>query len=170
MKKTLLLLSILSLFVLSSCGDDDAGNTVGLSGSVTYDGEEYAIANGIFNLSEDDGDALGRFFLADGTLELSSPTQVTTSDSEIIIVMSAVSKGTSNLANGDYATSTNVPDLYVDIAVTTFDGENEIRRDAFTNGTVAISGSGSTYTLTFNASFGSGITLTGSVNGTFADS
>lgn len=172
MKKLLLTLFAGSLLFVVSCGDDDGdgnggGNVVGLNGTVTYDGSSYSIENGILNLGQSEGNAEGQFFIADGTLTVSGSNSVSTSDSQIIIVMTATSKGTSSLENGDYATSTDVPDLHVDLAVTTFDGDSQVRREAFTNGTVTISGSEDTYTVTFDAPFGSGIELTGSVDGTY---
>jgi major membrane immunogen (membrane-anchored lipoprotein) len=164
MKNTLKLL-ILSLVLLSACGkDDSSAPQLGLSGTVTFDGTSYAIANGVLTLQESGGNAIGQFFLADGTLEPTS-SGVSTSDSQIIISVSAVAKGASTLVEGSYATSTDVPDMYADVAVTTADGQ----KTAFTGGTVTISGSGNTYNLTFNVPFGQGVTLTGSVMGTYAN-
>ncbi|WP_425392849.1 hypothetical protein [Ekhidna sp.] len=165
MKKIALSITIAGLLLISSCGKDDEGPTViGLSGTVTYDGESYAISNGIFSLSVEDGNAEGEFFIADGTLTPTS-TGVSTSDSQIIISVVATSKGTSTLASGNYETSTDVPDKYADIQVTTSDGGKQ----AFTGGIVKISGSESTYSLTFEVPFGQGVELTGSVSGTFVN-
>lgn len=167
MKKLIFVLSIASLLIFSSCGSDD-GPSVGLNGTVTYNGTSYTIANGFFNLSSGSEEAIGTFFLADGILTSSSPNQVSSSDSQIFITMTARSRGSSVLTNGDYATSTDVPDLTVDLAITTVENGDQVRREAFTGGTISISGSENTYNITFDASFGSGITLTGSANGTYA--
>ena len=165
MKKILLTLSILSILIITSCGKDDGGDIqVGLTGTITFNGESHSIANGVLSLRESGGNTIGEFFLADGTLEPTS-TGVSTGDSQIIISVVAVSKGTSTLAEGAYATSTDVPDMYADVAVTTSDGKSE----AFTGGTVDISGSGNTYTLTFDVPFGSSIELSGTVKGTFVN-
>ena len=166
MKKIFLLLSVFTLIIFTSCGDDDGdsgGTTPGLTGSVTFDGQSYTIANGVFSLSESEGNAEGAFFLADGTLEVTSANQVSSSDSQIIISISATARDASVLANGDYATSTDIPDRFVDLAVTTAGGRSE----AFTNGTVSITGSGNTYTIVFDAPFAGGVTLTGTVSGTY---
>lgn len=165
MKKTILFLAVLSLFMLSSCGDDDGDDnnvTVGLSGTVMYDGSSYAIANGIFSLSVEDGNAEGEFFLADGVIEPTA-TGVSTGDSDIIISIVATSTGTTTLSSGDYQTSTNVPAQYVDVQVTTSSGSKQ----AFTGGTVNISGSGNTYNITFDVPFGQGVELSGTVSGTY---
>ncbi|MEO1255137.1 MAG: hypothetical protein AAFY41_09660 [Bacteroidota bacterium] len=175
MKNILLTLSVLALILFTACGDDDGddngGDTMelGLSGTVNYNGEEYAIANGLFRLNLIAGDAVGEFYLVDGTIEATSSDQVSASNSQIVIVMTAESNDSSTLEDGDYATSTDIPDLTVDLAVTTFDDGNQVRREAFTNGTVNIQGSDNTYTVTFNAPFGQGITLTGTVSGTYDD-
>ncbi|MEP0984794.1 hypothetical protein [Ekhidna sp.] len=164
MKKTFLFLAVISLFMLSSCGgdEDDDIASVGLNGTVSYDGTSYSIANGIFSLTIADGNAEGEFFLADGVIEPTA-TGVSTSDSEIIISIVATSTGTTTLSSGDYQTSTNVPAQYADIQVTTSSGSKQ----AFTGGTVNISGSGNTYTITFDVPFGQGIELSGTVNGTY---
>ncbi len=165
MKKLLLTLVAGSFLFITSCGDDDSdgGTSVGLSGTLTYDGETYAIANGILTLGQEEDNAVGQFFMADGTLESTSSNQVSTSDSQIIISIVATSRGTATLGNGDYATSTDVPDKYADVQVTTTDGQ----RQAFANGIVSITGSGNTYTIEFDVPFGQGVTLTGTVSGTY---
>ncbi|WP_421763335.1 hypothetical protein [Ekhidna sp.] len=164
MKKTLLFLAVISLFILSSCGgdEDDDMVSVGLIGTVSYDGTSYSIANGIFSLTIEDGNAEGEFFLADGVIEPTA-TGVSTGDSEIIISIVATSAGTTTLSSGNYQTSTNVPAQYADIQVTTSSGSKQ----AFTGGTVNISGSGNTYSITFDVPFGQGIELSGTVNGTY---
>lgn len=167
MKKLLLTLSIVSLLIITSCGDDDdATPTVGLSGTVTFNGQSYSIANGIFSLTVDDGDAIGEFFLADGTIESNGNGGVSSSDSEIIISISATATGATTLTAGDYETSTNVPDLYAFVSVVNSDGTSQ----SFVGGIVGISGSGNTYTITFtDVPFGQGVTLTGTVTGTYAN-
>ncbi|GAB4244040.1 MAG: hypothetical protein Tsb0034_22110 [Ekhidna sp.] len=164
MKKLVFALSVLSLLVIVSCGKDD-DPTPGLSGTINYNGESYSIKNGIFSLSESGGNASGSFFIADGVITSSSSNSVSSSDSNIIITVTATDKNASSLSAGDYATSTNVPDKFADVSVTTADG----RKEAFTGGTVSISGSGNTYTVAFDVPFGQGVTMTGSVSGTYVN-
>ncbi|MEO9869970.1 hypothetical protein [Ekhidna sp.] len=168
MKKLLLSISMLSILFISSCGDDDSDDTpsIGLSGTLNFDGQSYAIANGFFSLSMEDGNAEGAFFFADGTIEPTN-TGVSSSDSQIIISVVATSRGTATLESGEYATSTNVPDLYADVAVTILDNGNPVGREAITGGSVSISGSQNTYNITFDVPFGQGVELTGSATGTF---
>ncbi|WP_420317736.1 hypothetical protein [Ekhidna sp.] len=165
MKKIIFSLSIVGLLFISSCGGDDDSTpmAVGLSGTINYDGQSYSIVNGILGLSVEEGNAVGEFFMADGTITATS-TGVSTSDSQIIISVVATSVGTATLGNGDYATSTDIPEKYADIQVTTSSGSKQ----AFTNGIVNISGSENTYTISFDVPFGQGIELTGTVSGTYA--
>ncbi|MEO9869971.1 hypothetical protein [Ekhidna sp.] len=171
MKKTFLLLLILSLLIISSCGDDapvpDPSTNEGLSGTLTYNGKSFRMKSGVFASQDDDGDAFAQFFLGDGTVELIEPNTVSFSNNKIEIRMTAVSKGTASLENGDYATTTNDPDLYVNLTVTTIEGFNTDTREALANGTVSISGSGNTYSLTFDVPFEEGVKLTGTVTGTY---
>lgn len=165
MKNLIVLLTLFSLAIVSSCGDDDSADPVaGLSGTVTFNGNTYTIANGLFSLSDDEGNAVGEFYLADGTITENSNGGVSSTDSEILIAVSATATGSTTLTNGDYATSTNVPDLYCFVTVSTSSGSSQ----SFTGGSVSISGSGNTYTLTFtDIPFGQGVTLSGTVAGTY---
>jgi len=120
------------------------------------------MSNGTFDLTTSNGTAEGTFFLADGTLEITS-TGATSSDSQIIISLSAFSRDTEVIESGDYATNTNVPDKYVFVGVSTADGTSQ----SVTGGTVTISGSGNTYTMSFDVPFGQGVELAGTVAGTY---
>lgn len=173
MKKVLFFLAVLSLVVISSCGGDDDDATpaeVGLSGTVTFDGQSYSIANGIFNQTDDDGNARGIFFLSDGTLTATA-NGATASGATIFISVDAIATNSSALTNGAYETSTNVPELFAYVNVTLIDGANSTDRgQPFVGGIVNISGSGNTYTLTFSdLNFGQGVSLSGSVSGTYSN-
>ncbi len=167
MKNILLTLSILSVLIITSCGSDDTStNEVGLSGTVVFDGESYTIANGTFALTVDDGDAVASFFMSDGELTVSSGTGST--DGEIIISITAIHEGSDALGNGAYITNSTTQDQYAFVAVST--PENPTGSQSFTGGTVNISGSGSTYNVTFvDVPFGQGVTLTGTVTGTYSN-
>ncbi len=174
MKKIILFLSVFSILIFTSCGDNDDAPvvpTVGLNGTIDFDGESYAIANGVFTQSMEDGNAIGVFYMSDGTIELNaSGNGVTSSNSRIVISINATSKGTSTLENGSYETSTLVPDKYASVRVSTVNNSMVVNNDSVVGGEVAVSGSENTYNITFNdIPFGRGVKLTGSVNGTYAN-
>lgn len=165
MKKFFLALLILSVSLFISCGDDEDNNpqtTVGLSGSVTFNGQTYAIANGIIDeLSNAAGTEL-QFLMADGTVSSSGSS----SDSQIIIALRAISEGTETLEGGAYEVNRQVTSKYAFVTVTTASAPNV---QSIVGGTIDISGSDNTFTLTFNnvSFFGGDVKLTGSVSGTF---
>lgn len=163
MKKLLLTLSVLSLLLISACGDDDDGGNpeVGLSGTITFDGESYSIANGFFSQSSTAVGIEGEFFLADGTVSSTGSS----SDSQIIIGLRAISEGTSSLESGSYEVNKQVNSKYAFVTISTTSDSNI---QSVQGGTIDISGSGNTFSLTFNdVAFGQGRELSGSVNGTF---
>ncbi|NQZ76169.1 MAG: hypothetical protein HRT61_08670 [Ekhidna sp.] len=172
MKNLLLTLAATSLLAITSCSDAAEEITrdvfdIGLEGTINYDGQSYGIRNGVFSQQNRDGNAEAQFFLADGSIA-STTSGVSPGDSQIIISMTAFSKGSQVIDDGDYATSTIDPDKYCFVTVTTI-GESRVNKQSFTGGTVSISGSNDTYAVTFDVPFGQGITLTGSVSGTYVD-
>lgn len=169
MKKVLFLLSIVSLVVVSSCGGDDDDATpveVGLSGTVTFDGQSYTIANGIFNQTDDDGNAVGTFYMADGTISPGTNGGVTSSNSTIIIGLVAVAFESSTLENGNYDTNSNLNGMQANVTVS-IDG---VSNRSFTGGDVTLTGSGNSYNITFiDVPFGQGVTLSGTVTGVYSN-
>ena len=169
MKKVLFLLSIVSLVVISSCGGDDDDATpveVGLSGTVTYDGQSYTIANGIFNQTDDDGNAVGTFYMADGTISPGTSGGVTSQNSTIVIGLVTVAENSSSLTNGNYDTNSNVNGMVATVVVSV-DG---VGNQSFTGGDVTLSGSGNSYNITFiDVPFGQGVTLSGTVTGVYSN-
>lgn len=165
MKNLLLTLSIFSILIITSCGSDDTStNEVGLSGTIVFDGDSYTIANGIFTQEVDDGAAVGDFFMSDGTLTATS-TGASSSDAEIIISVTAIHEGADVLGSGAYITNSATQDQYAFVSVTTGTSSQ-----SFTGGTVNISGSGNTYNVTFvDVPFGQGVTLTGTITGTYSN-
>ena len=163
MKKLLFSLALLSIVIITSCGDDEETPPVGVGGTITFDGQSYTIASGVLTQSAITGATQVEFFLADGTVSSSGSS----SDSQIIIGIRAISEGTDTLEAGTYEVSRQVTTKYAFVTVSTATVSN---LQSFAEGTIAVSGSGNTYNLTFNnVSFGSGITLTGSVSGTFGN-
>lgn len=166
MKKIALILSVFSILLISSCGGDDEEATpqIGLSGTINYNGVSYSIANGILTQSSSSGGTEVQFYLADGTIALQG-NSVSSSDSQIIVAIQAVSVGTSTLEAGNYETSRQVTNKYAFVTVTTSDISGN---QSFVGGSIDISGSDKTFSLTFNdVPFSQGVELTGSVSGTF---
>jgi len=166
MKNILLTLLFISSLFFISCGDDEESSTpdpmmVGLSGTITFNGQSYNIANGFFSTSSVAAGTEGEFFLADGTVSSSGSS----SNSEIIIGIRAISEGTDSLEGGSYEVNRQVTSKYAFVTVSTTSASNI---QSIVGGTIDISGTGNTYSLTFNnVAFGGGIQLTGSVTGTF---
>ncbi|MEO9482359.1 MAG: hypothetical protein ABJG47_02895 [Ekhidna sp.] len=171
MKNLILLFSIASLIVFASCGDDDGGTIeANLSGTVSFNDQSYTISDGIFTLEQDAGNAVGRFFMSDGTLTATA-NGASASGASIVISMTAINIEASELGDGSYITSSNTEDMYVFVTITIIDGSSQDSQESFVGGTVTITGSGSTYNVTFgDVPFGQGQTLTGSVSGTFGNS
>lgn len=165
MKKFLLTLSILSTLVFISCGDDDEDMpdaTVGLSGTISYDGGSFAISSGLISATEISNDVARRvFYLSDGILS-SNGSNVTASGSQIVVTITAASTGTSTVVEGEYASSSDITGKKVDVLVQTSSG-NET---SFTGGTIDISGSENTFTLVMDVPF-RGTQLSGTVSGTY---
>ena len=160
---TLVLLLFISTLFISCGGDDETNDPVqpGLTGTITFDGVSYAIASGFFSQSTVAAGIEGEFFLADGTITSTGSS----SDSQIILGIRAISEGTSTLEAGTYEVNRQVTSKYAFVTVTTANASNV---QSILGGTIAISGTDNTYSLTFNnVAFGSGIELTGSVTGTF---
>ena len=93
MKNFVLSLAIISLLAFTSCGEDSPVNpgdilNIGLDGTVTYNGESYAIKNGFFSQQERDGTAEAQFFLADGIITPST-NGVSPGESEVVISVTA---------------------------------------------------------------------------------
>jgi len=163
MKKLFLSIALLATLMIVSCGDDEETPPVGVSGTITFDGQSYTIASGVLTQSAITGGTEVEFFLADGTVSSSGSS----SDSQIIVGIRAISEGTDTLEAGTYETNRQVTTKYAFVTVSTTSVSN---LQSIVGGTISISGSGNTYNLTFNnVSFGSGITLTGSVSGTFGN-
>ena len=163
MKYFLQITLLLSITLLISCGDDDTDSPAasGVSGSITFDGQSYAIASGVINERTNAAGAELEFLIADGTVSSSGSS----SDSQIILAIRAISEGTETIGSGSYEVSRQVNSQYAFVTVSTATASN-IR--SIVGGTIDISGSGSTFSLTFNnVTFGGGIELTGSVSGTF---
>lgn len=166
MKKFLLALTVLSSLIFISCGDDEdvSPQVVGLTGSVTFNGQSYTITNGVINeLSNAAGTEL-QFLMADGTVSSSGSS----SDSQIIISARAISEGTGSLENGSYEVNRQVTSKYAYVTVTTASSPNI---QSIVGGTIDISGSDNTFSLKFNnvAFFGGGAELNGTVSGTFGN-
>ncbi|WP_462247517.1 hypothetical protein [Ekhidna sp.] len=167
MKKILPILSIFALILISSCGSDDTSTSEPkLSGTVTFDGQSYTVANGFFTQGETDGAAEGIFFISDGTFTVGSSGNVTASDATIIITIRAIHEGASVIGGGAYITNSITQDQYAFVTVQTASDESQ----SFVGGTVNISGSGNSYDVTFtDVPFGQGVTLTGTVTGTYSN-
>ena len=166
MKKLIALSMLLSTAIFISCGDDDDTSTVALSGNVTFGGQSYTISSGILTETLTSSGVEGQFFLADGTITASGGG-ASSSDSEIIIAVRAISEGSTTIDNGSYEVNRQVTSQYAFVTVTAGSSSSV---QSFVGGTIDISGADNTYSLTFNdVTFGGGIGLTGSVNGTFAN-
>ncbi|WP_370090106.1 hypothetical protein [Ekhidna sp.] len=165
MKKILFSLSILSILFITSCGKDDGGDIqIGLSGTLTYDGNAISITDGLFGEHAEDGSYAATFFLADGPLSYDASTDEASFQGEILISVIIFSQGDS-FQSGVYSLdlSGNKGAL-----VLVADANNAANGGAFASGgTVNITGSGNVYTLTFDVDIDTDITLTGSATGGF---
>ena len=167
MKKLLLSFFLLSgsLFFVS-CGDDEEEEQLqpplGLSGTVSYDGGSFSVVDGrLSDVQVSNNIASRTFYLTDGTFTVSG-SNVSASGSQIVIVLTAAATGATSIEAGVYDSNSDINGRQVDVQVTTSSGT----QDAFTDGTIDISGSGNTYTLIFDVPF-RGTRLTGSVSGTY---
>ena len=168
MKKLLFLLSFSVLLLCMSCNDDE-GDTpvVGVSGTILFGGQSYTITSGIIVKRLTNAGAEYEFFLADGSISSTASGGVSSQDSQILIAVRAISVGETAVGSGSYEVNRQVTDQYAFVSVTAA-GSSSVQ--SFVGGTVDISGSENTYSLTFNdVTFGGGISLTGSVNGTFEE-
>ncbi len=165
MKKLFLALVVFGSLFLVSCGDDEAEDMqppVGLVGSVTYDGGTFSITSGLQSTVEVSNNIARQiFYLTDGTLTANG-SSVSASGAQIVISATFSAKGATTIENGMYDSSSDINGRQVDVQVTTSSGT----QDAFTDGTINVTGSGSTYTLVFDVPF-RGTRLLGSVSGTY---
>ena len=141
MKKLLLLLSLFATLFVVSCGDDEAP-TLGLSGTIEFDGTTYTIANGLFSQSSNGGNTEATFFLADGEITASTGGGVSSGNSTIVLSIVALAANSTSLTSGNYATSTNTTELNATLLVTTINGSQTNARSANVGGTIGISGTG----------------------------
>ncbi|MEM6643767.1 MAG: hypothetical protein AAF616_12370 [Bacteroidota bacterium] len=162
MKKLSYFLILFGLVTIISCGDDEEDSmTLGVSGTLNFDGQSYEISSGLLVERSNPAGAELQFTLADGTF--SSGTS--SSDSQILLSVRAISEGTNELEDGAYAVNTQTGSMYAFVTVSTSGAQNQQSIQA---GSINISGSGSTYSLTFNdVGFLGGAELSGSVSGTF---
>jgi len=170
MKNILLTFLFISSIFLISCGDDEVEDTpndnndaIAVSGVVTYNGASYSISSGFLSAVNVSNDIARRtFFIADVMLSPSGTGVTAPSNFGIIITSTFSSTGTASVIPGTYDSKSDRNGRSVDIRVQTSSGTEE----AFTEGTVVISESGNSYTLTFDAPF-RGTRLEGTVSGTF---
>jgi len=166
MKKLLFFLTITSLLLFIRCGDDDSETPqAGVNGTLTFGGQSYTIASGILVKKLTSVGADYEFFLGDGSISATGSGGVSSGDSQILVAARAIAEGSTTLEAGTYEVSRQVNSQYAFVSVTAA-GSSSVQ--SIVGGTIEISGSENTYSLTFNA-FGGGIALTGSVNGTFEE-
>ncbi len=167
MKNILFSLSILSILLITSCGKDDEVQ-IGLSGSVSFDGNSINITNGLFGEVSEDGEYGATFFLADAPISYNSETQQTTFEGDALISVIIFSEGDS-FESGTYAVKTfggAITDG--DALVIVADANNASSGGGLgVGGTVNITGSGNTFTLTFNVDFEDDVKLSGNATGGF---
>lgn len=165
MKKILLSLSVLSILIISSCGEDDGGSVqVGLTGTLDVDGKSISITDGLFEEFNEDGAYAATFFLADSPISFDATEEEVSFDGEILINVIIYTTGDAFKA-GIYQIDITQDEGALVIYV---DENNASLGGAFASGgTVEVKGYGNTYTLTFDVDLGNEASLTGSVSGGF---
>ena len=168
MKRFLFLLTLGLLVVLSSCSDDDGEASVGLTGATNYDGEAISISDGLFGEFAEDGAYAATFFLADAPLSFDEDTEAATFQGEVLISVVIGVEGDS-FQPGTYPIEFNSSSSRIAIVFVTTIADNQVDTtlDAATGGTVNITGSGNSYTITFDLTFESELELTGTASGGF---
>lgn len=161
MKKVLFSLSILSILFITSCGKDDGASVqLGLDGSITFDGTDTEMSDGlIIDFGTNDSEYNYDFYIANGAISIEDLNINVNGNTLMVIEFynegAAFSPGTFTV-NGSGARY-----CFVDIAV---DDQN----DFASGGTVTVTGSGQTYKVVFDLDFSEDRTLTGTVEGGFA--
>lgn len=160
MKNLFYAFTLIAVVLFTGCGDDDEAPSPGLSGSVTFDGTATNISTGLLA----DFGLLGNsynvdFYVSDGEIDFINDG---TSGSILVYIElfndgDAFSPGTFEYGNNSAERS--IGDAFVQTA-------GNVSRP--TGGSVTVTGSGSTFEITYNLEFTDNITLTGTVNGTFA--
>jgi hypothetical protein len=172
MKNILLLLSIISIIGLSSCGKDEEGVT--LTNELNFDGTILVGKNGLISdigvETKTPNHYTYEFGISDGTLQLSSTGnfQFQTS-SDFVLTFGASSLGTSKFNNGVFefrSAASAVPNsnFFFDATFIDIDKNSQL---SVTGGTVTISGTSPAYTVAVDLTLLGGKKVTGAFIGTF---
>ena len=168
MKKILFSLSILSILFITSCGKDDGGIAIGLSGSITYEGESISMTDGLFGEISQDGQYAATFFLSDAPLSYDESDDNTSFEGDILISLIIASTGDSFQAGSYPVEFTSSKGVIAIVATIAGSGDQQtVVTNTATGGSVNITGSGNSYNLTFNLDFENDIKLTGNATGGF---
>lgn len=169
MKRILFILTILSVIIVTSCGsDDDPVIELGLSGTLTYDGNTVTISDGLFGEVSEEGEYAATFFISDADLSYNPSSNQANFQGEVLVNVLIYSESDAFEA-GNYDVVTLDGEVADKSALVLFaDVNNASEGGAFaTGGTINIQGSGTNFTLTFAVDFDNDIELVGSVNGNF---
>lgn len=170
MKKIFLTLSIASLLIFSSCGNDDS--TQDIINELFFDGTSLVGEEGIaVDRGQEENHYELSFAISDGNINYNASSggfQFSTS-SKFIFSFGARSLGSSQFSAGTFefrSVIDAVPDANYFFSGVLVDIDNS-NTHSVTDGTITISGSSPDYTLQFDVTFTDGKTLTGAFVGTF---
>lgn len=162
-----------------SCGSDEemddmeeVEEDIALSGTLEFDGESFEISSGLISEVEIDSEnniASRTFYLSDATLTANGDNVTVSSDFGISLSIVFDAHGETDIVEGEYNTFSDANGRNANTSLLLTSGT----ASAFSGGTIDLSGSGNTFTLTFDAPFrgsdNASTNLTGTVTGTFED-
>ena len=169
MKKVLFAFTILSSLFIASCGKDDGATIeLGLSGTLTYDGNTVTISDGLFGELSEDGEYAATFFLSDAELDFNASSNQANFQGEVLVNVLIYSESEAFEAGNYDVVSFDSPITDKSAIVLYADVNNASDGGAIANGgTVNIQGSGTNFTLTFAVDFENDIEMVGSAGGNF---
>ncbi len=167
MKKILLLLSVFTLIIFTSCGDDDGDSGVTVNNEITIGSSTYEITNGGFvDLGESEGTSQGVFGIADANISISGSQLSISTSTTIRVVVQLISVGTGGGQSGEYELGDVLrPDAGKVFFVTQILADGEVL--SVDSGTVTLSGSSPNFTLQYDLNLDGGDKLTGGFKGEF---
>ncbi len=170
MKNFVLFLSIISVGLISSCGNDD--DTEDIINEIIFDGTTLVGENGIaVDIGDSETHYEFNFAISDGDINYvasSESFQFSTSAS-FYFLFGAASLGTDQFKTGTFQFKSvidAVPDDNFFFSTTFKEGGNSPTLSV-TDGTITISGSSPNYTIQFDLTLTGGRSLTGAFVGTF---
>lgn len=170
MKNLFLGLLVVSLVLFTSCGGDDDTVVIelGLSGALTFDGNEFSASDGLFAEAADGGAYAATFFISDAPLTYDDETNQTNFQGDFLVNLIIFKEGDAFEA-GNYSIADLGSTIEDKSALLVYADADNVESGGVLaiGGTVNIQGSGDNYTLTFAIDFENDIELVGTVTGNF---